>query len=157
MAVPFIRVWYDTNGIIAGWARVEPDQCKMIITGWSSQNVTTAFEQQHRMMGSLVCLWVKFLLLHILNAKLHRKPERLIQLKSTYTLPPPYLSFKAAMLTAFQYTLHMSTANRPEELLKKMSSGCNTSMNIVWGSARLRWMGWDILIGGTDTALVKKL
>ncbi len=31
--VPFIQVWYDTNGIIAGWARVEPDQCEMTITG----------------------------------------------------------------------------------------------------------------------------
>lgn len=61
LRVPFIRVRYVTNGIIAGWARVEPDHCEMIITGWSSQNLTTAFEQrQQRMMGSV----------NFLNAKL---------------------------------------------------------------------------------------
>lgn len=111
LRVPFIRVWYDTNGIIAGWARVEPDQCEMIITGWSSQNLTTAFQQQRRMMGSLLCLWRTFLLVHLLNAKLHRKPV-------LYTINPNilYLSFKAA---ALQHALHMCTAVNPRNCLWK--------------------------------------
>lgn len=33
----FIREPHNTNGIIARWAGVEPDQCKTIITGWSSR------------------------------------------------------------------------------------------------------------------------
>lgn len=70
----FIREPHNTNGIIARWAGVEPDQCKTIITGWSRFFKT---EMLPLGLSSSKGCWRKTLpCRHPLNTKQHTKTQK---------------------------------------------------------------------------------